>query len=759
MIASPSSRHARSAPALALATALSAFSTLTVVDAVLAAEPGRPDAERLHAEPGATGPGATGPGATGPGATGSGSAVPNDADGRARVLPAITVTGGRAAPLEQPTATGTRLAMTPLETPASVDVLTRADLEARGDADIIAALTRSTGITTLGHPGNSGSALSARGFADSTSVMMLYDGLRQYGNVSPSFPYSTWAIDRIEVLRGPASVIHGDGAIGAVVNIVPKKPGRGPIENEVQAGIGTRGERGLAFGSGGAINERLSYRLDASTDRSDGWVDRGRHSNQALSFALQFDPTPDLRFTASHARGHQKPMAYYGLPLIDGRAIEALRRSNYDVADGRIDYRDAWSELRAEWSPNARLKLRSRLYHVRSDRYWRNVESVEWNDQSGLLDRFDATEIAHRQRQTGNTTDLVFSHALFGRENQIAVGFDLNEASFRHSNNTHTGTVASVDPWQPEPGLYESPIPFIPRYRTRARQQALFAEDRLQLSTRWSLVAGLRRDHLKLDRDDLVAGQQAYERSYANTGWRLGAVYQWQPERSVYAQVARAADPVAALMFLSPANSDFDLSYGRQIEIGLKQVLPQGGGEFTISAYHIVKNNLLTRDSTNPALRVQVGERSSRGLEATALVVPLPTVRVQANVALLRARFDDFSEAVGGVAVSRNGKVPPDVPERVANLWADWDLQPAWTLGGGLRYVGRRYADNANTLAMPSYTTVDLALRWRATRATTLALRGFNVLDRFYFNTAYYSGTQWLVGEGRRVELVVNHRF
>jgi iron complex outermembrane receptor protein len=76
-----------------------------------------------------------------------------------------------------------------------------------------------------------------------------------------------------------------------------------------------------------------------------------------------------------------------------------------------------------------------------------------------------------------------------------------------------------------------------------------------------------------------------------------------------------------------------------------------------------------------------------------------------------------------------------------------------------MRYVGERYANNANTLRLPSYATTDLAVQWRMTPGTTLSLRGFNVFDKYYFTTAYYSGTQWLVGEGRRVELTLNHRF
>ena len=135
------------------------------------------------------------------------------------------------------------------------------------------------------------------------------------------------------------------------------------------------------------------------------------------------------------------------------------------------------------------------------------------------------------------------------------------------------------------------------------------------------------------------------------------------------------------------------------------------------------------------------------------------TVQIDANIALLKARYDEFSESAGGVTVSRNGNVPTDVPERVANVWVSWKLVPDWTLSGGLRHVGKRYADNANTLKLPAYTTADLALQWKAAKATTLTLRGFNLFDKHYFTTSYYTNTQWFVGEGRRVELTLNHRF
>lgn len=674
-------------------------------------------------------------------------------------LASVIVTGREATRLDRSTSTGSQLGLSPLQTPASIDIIDREQLEARGDVLVIDAITRSTGITSLGHPGNSGSSLSARGFTDSASVMRLYDGSRQYGGVAVSFPFGTASIERIEVLRGPASVVHGDGAIGGVVNVVPKKPSRGPIGHKVQVRLGTRAERAVAFGSGGSASEHVSYRVDANADRSDGWVDRGQHSGRTFSGAIQWEAAPSFDLKLSHSQGQQRPMRYFGMPLIDGQPNEAIRERNYNVADSAMVFNDHWTELAARWTPNSRLALRSRLYRITSVRDWRNAEGYTYNPLSGLIDRSDNTEIRHEQRQTGNTTDATFTAAPLGLPNQFVLGFDINRSAFRHTNNTYTGSSPSVDPFHPEPGLFVSAAPFIPRYQNDADQYALFAENRVELTPAWSVIAGARRDDADVSRVDLVTGTPAFDRRYSSTGWRIGTVYLLQPQLSVYAQYAKAADPVSGLLMLSPANSRFDISYGQQIEFGLKQSFWEHRGHWTFALYEIRKNNLLTRDTENPDLRLQAGERSSSGVEASVLLPLGRSVQLDANIALLRARYDDFNESVSGVAVSREGKVPTDVPQRTANLWVDWKALPGWTLSGGARYVGKRFADNANAWALPAYTVADAAVQWQPADRTTVTLRGFNVFDTHYFTTAYYMNTQWFVGEGRRIELSLNHKF
>ena len=676
-------------------------------------------------------------------------------------LPSVTVTADKTSTLKTPASTGSGLKLTPLQTPASIDVISRATLEERGDASLVDAITRAAGISSMAHPGNGGSSLSARGFTDTTSVMRLYDGLRQYGGVGLTFPFDTWSVERIEVLRGPASVLYGDGAIGGVVNVIPKKPVPGMIHNEIQATAGSDNTQRLGLGSGGAISEQWSYRLDASGNRSDGWVDRGESRDLSFSGALRWDAAPGLRWTLRHAQGLQHPMRYFGTPLVDGRQLPALREKNYNVADSTIRYDDRWSELGVEWTPEAGTTVRARLYHIDSQRHYRNAERYVFNAATAMIDRSDDTEILHDQRQTGATVTATRTGSVLGLKNQAALGVDLSHSRFQHTNNTYAGQPdpAAVDPFDPVAGQFVSDQPTLPRYRNGARQYAFFAENRLEVTPAWAVLAGVRHDHAEVNRRNLVSGQAEFDQSYANTGWRLGTVFDVSPGLALYAQYAKAADPVGGLLMLSAANSKFDLSTGLQLEAGVKQSFWQQRGEWTLAAYQIRKNNLLARDPVNPQLRVQVGQRSSKGIETTLGMELARGVRLDANASVLRARYDDFIEAESGVAVSRAGKVPPDVAQRLANAWLSWNFMPDWTISGGARFVGRRYADNANRLAMPGYGTLDLALRWKASRDTSVSLRAANVLDKRYATTAYYTASQWFVAPGRGVEASVHSRF
>src|SRR5690606_7382310 len=118
-------------------------------------------------------------------------------------------------------------------------------------------------------------------------------GTRMYvGSGTVTFPFSTWTAERIEVLRGPASVLYGEGAIGGVVNVIPRKP-TDYFVNEAEVAIGTDGLRRIGLGSGGPISDRLSYRLDMEGLQSDSWLDQeDDFGHFALSGSVKLKATP-----------------------------------------------------------------------------------------------------------------------------------------------------------------------------------------------------------------------------------------------------------------------------------------------------------------------------------------------------------------------------------------------------------------------------------------------------------------------------------
>lgn len=682
-------------------------------------------------------------------------APPTDA-----TMPVVEVRGSPQAGLERPAATGSNLGLSALETPASVETIGRLQLVERGDARVMDALSRAAGLSVFPHPGNGGSAIAARGFTDLASVTQLYDGMKQYGSGALTFPFDTWSVERIDVLRGPASVIYGAGAIGGVVNVVPKKPqAGGPIRNELMLAAGSDATARFGIGSGGALSEQLSYRLDVSGNRSDNWVPRGESKDATFSGALRYDVSPDLYVTLSHAQSNQHPMAYFGTPLVDGKFDPRTFGQNYNVADGFIRYRDSQTMAGVHWTPRAGTTVASTFYHIRSKRHWHNAEAYTWLPGTNQVERGDYTEILHDQEQAGNSTVATVDGTLFGLRNTVSGGFEVNRSTFGHTNNSPYSGSSIVDLDNPVPGQFVNVAGTYPKYRVKARQYAVFAEDRLQLDERLSLVGGVRYDHDDVERRDLVTPSASFDKTFTNVGYRLGAVYMLAPATSLYAQYSVAHDPLGPLLFTNTSRAAFDLARGRQVEAGAKQLFWNGNGEWTLAAYRIVKNNLLTRDPLDVTRSIQVGQQSSRGIEASFVLRPTPDWKFEGNASVLRARYDDFGEASGGQLVSRAGNTPTDVPERLANLFASYRFAPQWTALASLHHVGERYADTANTLRMPSYATTDLALRWDVSAATTLTLRGYNVFDKRYAQTAYYNQTQWLLGADRRYELQLHHDF
>lgn len=676
------------------------------------------------------------------------------------VLETLNVYGQRDAGLglKQMAQTGSRLGLSPMQTPASIEVLNRDAILRWSDVNLVAAVTRATGISSVAAPGNGGSALAARGFSGHGSVMQIYDGTRLYvGSGTVSFPFDPWLADRIEVLHGPASVLYGEGSMGGAINVVPKRPNPDGFEHELRLAVGNRGSRRAAIGSAGPLTSTLAYRVDLSYQERDGRVDDDEAESLAGAISLDWRPSEDWLVRLSHDYGWQKPETYFGTPLIDGHLDQSLQEANFNVTDSRIRYRDEWTRLDIQWQLSEAISLRSLTYRLTSDRLWRNLETYTWQPANGQVLREFNIGIHHDQQQWGNRTHLNWNHELAGLENRLLIGFEFNRIDFRHSNNSPYSGTSLVNPYSFDRGRFEYGTGINRHFDSDSDQYALFIEDHLQLSDRWSILLGLRSDRIEVSRRDLRNPSSDFSKSFDSLNGRLGVLFQWTPDRMIYGQYVTGTDPVGSLITTSSSNIEFDLSEGEQWELGFKQQFWQQRGEWTIAAYRIVKKDLISRDPNNPARRVQVGEQASTGVEVNLVLAPLDTLQVGFNLAALKAEYRDFNETVDGVVVSREGKVPTSVPERAANVWTRWEFLSDWSVDANWHYVGKRYTNTTNTDDLPSYEVMDLGLHWQVRPDTLLSLRVYNALDDVYAESG--NSGQWLLGAPRTAEASVYFKF
>ena len=685
------------------------------------------------------------------------------ADKRPSQLETVEVFGRRieGLALSEPSGTGSHLAIAPIDTPASVEIIAGDLIRERGDTNIVEAVTRSTGLTSEATPGDGGTALSTRGFAGHSSIMQLFDGTRLFvGAGTVTFPFDTWNVERVEVLRGPASIMYGQGAIGGVINVVPRRPNVETQEAEAEVAIGEDQRRHAAFDFTGPLNSQLAYRFDVSRNEADNWLSRGESDSLALAGTLQWDPAENLRVSLSSDYGEQNPMRYFGTPLADGRLDKSLRGQNYNVVDSDINYRDWWSRVHLDWDVAENVSITNQTYYLKTDRHWRNVEEYFFDTAAQQVERASYIEIFHHQRQLGDHFDVKFSSDLAGRENAFAFGVDLNQIRFTHVSNTPFDGSSTVDARGFDPGTFINVAGTFPRFRTDTDQYSIFFEDRFALTDKWALTGGARYDSNKLERRNLVTNV-VFDKTFTDTSWRVGVVFQPVESLSFYGQYSTAVDPLGSIVTLSQTLANFDLATGRQVEVGVKQSMWDRRLEWTLAAYRIVKQDLLSQDpsSPNPDAVQQVGQQSSRGIEASVAVSLAERWRIDANVAALDAKFDDFGEEDdNGDIVSRNGKTPTSVPERTANLWVNYALTDQWRLRGGLRYVGKRFVDNANTLELPSYTVVDAAVDWAPLSQLSIGASLRNVTDKVY-PIAAYTSSQWILGMPRTLEVQAHYRF
>ncbi len=672
----------------------------------------------------------------------------------------------RTTPLDLPASTASRLGITLQEIPASVEVINQETMQERGDRTVTEAVEKAAGFTAAVTPGSPG-MISTRGFTNN-AVAWLYNGVRVPGGSGMSARVIDIAnFDRIEIIKGPAGLLHGEGSIGGAINLISRAPSFNKQPLDVDYTFGSFDSHRLHLGTGGAINDDVAaYRVDYSGSRFGTNVDKERGSLDRFTGSILFKLSEQTKLTLELDKlTDNTDNVYFGTPLVNGKLVSrSIRKVNYnDISGNRYESDTLWLRANLEWTPNEQWEVRNQLYYYDSYRDWRNVEAYAYN-ANNTVTRSSWGDLDHDHQLLGNRFEVLHKGKIAGLDNRFMVGTDFNRTDFQNKRNGFPGSQVVSNPYEPQDtsfaigsgGVYKG---------TDIRdvtidQWSLFMDDQLSLTKQLKLVTGLRYDkfdtHWKYTTPSSVARES---NTHDFVSYRVGAVYDFTPTFTTYASYGSAVEPGGTLLLLNRNQSQLDLTTAKQAEIGIKHGFWEGKGEWTAAIYEITKKNVFVPDPAIPANRLNIGEQSSRGIELAVGLRPTEQWQIDANIAATRARFDDYSTASGSTIINRSGNQPPFVPDYVANLGVRFIPTSTLSFGAWLRHVDKIYADDANTVQLPSYTTLDLSADYKLNKMANLGFRVRNLTDELYATYGTTNGRQAIIAAPRTFEVILNLKF
>lgn len=648
------------------------------------------------------------------------------------------VLGPDATIVAKDTATGTKTDTPVIDVPASVSVITQKELETRHVESLQQAVSYTSSVFA-DEFGNDDryDYIRIRGF-DQTTLGVYRDGLTAripaFFTASRLEPYG---LQRVEVLKGSTSTLFGLNGPGGLVNSITKRP-QDEKHGEVYTSFGD-GTKEVGTDFGGPIDDEgvWTYRITALGKDGDlGW-DYSNDDRLYIAPALTIKPDEGTSFTILTDYYKRDGTGARGFPSgVDIDINTFLGEPDFN----RFNTKQADLGYQFEHEINDNLTFRSNFRYTHMDLDYAEVYGASINPAANRT-AFSVDGLSNRY---AFDNQLQYDTVWNGIESKTLVGVD-----YANDNTREVilyGTAGPLDIYNPSYcGL--SCINLDPYVNWRVKQQALgvYAQEQLTLDDRWIVTLGGRWDRVHTTADYFDTGKRDDDTASAFTK-RIGLTYKFTPNFAAYANYSESFQPL-----VTPTANGYPGSLkpqrGEQYEVGLKYRPDGFDGLFTLAFFDLTQTNVLSYVS--PTVQQQIGKVGVRGIELEGKAA----INDNLNLTLAYSYWDAEIEEAG--ATSGNvGNRPSRVPRHLASAWLDYTIpgegqRGDLTLGGGVRYVGQTYGDDANTVSLGGYATVDAALSYKVTKDVTLSLNATNLFDRKYVATSYY-GTDYY-GDRRKV--------
>lgn len=688
--------------------------------------------------------------------------------------------------------TGTKTGTPLIETPQSISVVTKEQTDQQGVTSISEALRYTPGVIVDLRPSSRFDIVPVRGFGPHTGGALqgfvgYQDGLRLQRGIGFAAPaIEPFALERIEVLRGPASVLYGQGIPGGFVNVISKKPVDG-FHGEIETSTNNYGKKEIGVDVNTPLDPlgKAAFRVVGLARDSETQVNGVGDQRYMVAPSLTLRPSASTTFSVL-AHYQYDPASLYSvfLPAYGTLFNNTNGQIPRNFNPGDPSYEVFKREVKAvgyqfEHRFNDALTVRQNLRYMNLGMTFHGVSTT------GAFTGTQKT-IARQKSNVEETADTftVDNQAQLNVrtgpvKHQILMGVDYQfvDAARLLGN----GTTTAIDYTNPVYGNVGALPAFSTQSTMLTQQTGVYIQEQAKIGN-WVALLGGRYDTASFGYDETTLSNGSKlaitQTDHAFT-WRSGLVYRFANGLAPYASYSTSFEPVTGTTVQSIfgfGQSKFLPTTGEQYEVGLKYEPVGWNMAFTLAAFDLTKNNVLTPDSDpthlnkcgatgTTACSVQTGQIEGRGIELEA------KGSLNRNIDFVTAYTYQQTEVTKSNTAAELGKRPIQLPEHTASAWGNYTFREGpfagLGIGLGVRYLGASFGDTANTIEVPSVVLYDAGLQYdfsyldRSWKGYTLTINAKNLLDTSYIAScgAGFTPVACYWGVERTVEAKLRYRW
>lgn len=619
---------------------------------------------------------------------------------------------------------------TPLrDVPQTLNIVPGELIETQAAFSLKDALRNVPGLTiAAGEGGRTGDSITLRGFAANSDTYL--DGAKDNGQ----YFRDTFFLERVDVLKGPSSMLFGRGATGGIVNLIAKQPHAGTAA-EASVSVGPDDLQRVTVDVNGGT-DAVAFRVAALHHDADSFRDENFVTREGFAPAVRLRLGEDSSFTLSGMYQKEESLFDYGVPMLNGKPAHVSRDTFYGFRDDRFQEFDVGITTAVfDIGLTDDLRLRNTTRYADYRRDYRTHLFGAITDPDPLDPRIARSQAlrASNQQNIVNQTDLVFTRDLLGHENTLLFGaeFVREDVDFKSNNSTGVPDISILHPDSPPSvgaGRANDLSGVLATDRdTRARTLGVYLQDQFALTEHWKLLGGVRFDRFRAQVTEAVAATDFSEDTEFLSP-RAGVVWQPTPTSSWYVSAGRSFNPSAEGLSLSISTADLEPEESTNYELGTRHEWLEGRLGFAAAVFRLDKDKARTPDPDDPSLQILAGQQVTDGVEVEINGQLTDSLRVFASSAWLDAEIEKSNTP------DTEGKRPSNVAKQQGVVWADWAFAPRWTLGGGMYFVSSRYTDNANTAELPGYERFDMTLGYQLTH-WLFQINFQNLTDEHYYES------------------------